>query len=230
MNPSTLVQPPPGLSPSAKTQRRSRRWLPYVGALLLAALITAGLWPKPVPVETARAVLGPLRVMVSEEGKTRVKQRYLVSAPVTGFLRRIPFKAGAEIQGGQTVLAVIEPVLPALLDARARSLAEARRDTAAANLTEAREKLARDAATASAHDLAYRLARLAEYEGHLFVLTEVVRLIEAGKADQLDAWLMMHATRGAEDSWSGRTNDAARSRFDGVLAAIRKVSETLAER
>ena len=104
------------------------------------------------------------------------------------------------------------------------------RDTAAANLKEARESLARDAATASAHDLAYRLARLAEYEGHLFVLTEVVRLIETGKADQLDAWLMMHATRGAEDSWSGRTNDAARSRFDGVLAAIRKVSETLAER
>ena len=104
------------------------------------------------------------------------------------------------------------------------------RDTAAANLNEARESLARDAATASAHDLAYRLARLAEYEGHLFVLTGVVRLIEAGKADQLDAWLMMNATRGAEDSWSGRTNDAARSRFDGVLAAIRKVSETLAER
>jgi hypothetical protein len=102
------------------------------------------------------------------------------------------------------------------------------RDTAAANLKEAREKLARDAATSSAHDLAYGLARLAEYEGHLFVLTEVVRLIEADKADQLNAWLMMHATRGAEDSWSGRTNDAARSRFDGVLAAIRKVSETLA--
>ena len=54
--------------------------------------------------------------------------------------------------------------------------------------------------------------------------------MDEGKADQLNAWLMMHATRGAEDSWSGRTNDAARSRFDGVLAAIRKVSETLTER
>ena len=104
------------------------------------------------------------------------------------------------------------------------------RETAAANLKEAREKLARDAATSSAHDLAYGLARLAEYEGHLFILTEVVRLIKADKADQLNAWLMMHATRGAEDSWSGRTNDAARSRFDGVLAAIRKVSESLTER
>ncbi len=74
------------------------------------------------------------------------------------------------------------------------------------------------------------LARLAEHEGQLLVLTEAVRLMDEGKADQLNAWLMMHATRGAEDSWSGRTNDAARSRFDGVLAAIRKVSETLTER
>jgi hypothetical protein len=104
------------------------------------------------------------------------------------------------------------------------------RDTAASNLKEAREKLARDAANSSAHDLAYGLARHAEYEGHLFVLTEVLRLIEAGRSDQLNAWMMMHATRGAEDSWSGRTNDSARSRFDGVLAVIRKVSETITER
>ena len=102
------------------------------------------------------------------------------------------------------------------------------RDNAAENLKEAREKLARDAANSTAHDLAYGLARLAEYEGQLFVLAEVVRLAEAGKDGQVNDWLMMHATRGAEDSWSGRTNDAARSRFDGVRAAIRKVSETIA--
>jgi hypothetical protein len=103
------------------------------------------------------------------------------------------------------------------------------RDTATENLKEARAKLALDAATSNSHDLAYVLARLAEHEGHLFVFAEIIRLIEDGKADQVNAWLMMHATRGAEDSWSGRTNDAARSRFDGILAAIRKVSETIAD-
>ena len=123
-----------------------------------------------------------------------------------------------------------QPSGPLPMNANATNRLIRHRDTAAANLKEAREKLARDAANSSAHDLAYGLARLAEYEGHLFVLTEVVRLIEADKADQLNAWLMMHATRGGEDSWSGRTNDAARSRFDGVLAAIRKVSETITER
>ncbi len=116
----------------------SRRWLPYIGAVLLASLIGAGLWPKPVPVETAKAVAGTLRATVNEEGKTRIKQRYLVSAPVTGQLRRIPFKAGAEVVASRTTVAVIDPVAPTLLDIRTRTAAEARRDTAAANVEKSR--------------------------------------------------------------------------------------------
>ena len=120
------------------TNRHTRRWLPYAGAVLLVALIAAGLWPRPVPVETARVAVGSLRATVNEEGKTRIKQRYVVSAPVTGQLRRIPFKAGAEVRAGETVVAVIEPVSPTLLDARTRTAAEAKRDTAVANLEKAR--------------------------------------------------------------------------------------------
>lgn len=118
--------------------RHSRRWLPWLGAVVLVALIAAGLWPKPEPVETTRATVGTLRATVNEEGRTRIRQRYLVCAPVAGQLRRLPFKAGAEIQADQTVLAVIDPLSPALLDARARALAEARRDTAAASVEKAR--------------------------------------------------------------------------------------------
>ena len=120
-------------------RRRPKRWLPWFGAALLVALIVFGLMPRPLPVETARVTLGALRATVNEEGKTRIKQRYVLSAPVTGHLRRIPFKAGAEVEAGKTVLAVIDPVSPAMLDARDRALAEARRDTAAANLERARE-------------------------------------------------------------------------------------------
>jgi len=101
------------------------------------------------------------------------------------------------------------------------------RDTAARNLDEARGKLAADAATRDAHHLAFALDRLAGCEGRLFVLGNVLRLLDGGNAGQVRAFLLMHATRGAEDSWSGRTNDAVRSRFDGVLAAVREVSETL---
>ena len=119
-------------------QRHTRRWLPYAGAVVLVALITAGLWPRPIPVEMARAAVGTLRATVNEEGKTRIKQRYLVTAPVAGQLRRIPFKAGAEVQLGETVLAIIDPLSPTLLDIRTRTAAEAKRDTAAANVEKAR--------------------------------------------------------------------------------------------
>src|SRR5262252_1734172 len=119
-------------------KHRVRRWLPYAGLVVLAGLIGAGFWPQPVPVETVTVTPGKLRTTVNEEGKTRIKQRYSISAPVTGQLRRIPYKAGAEVQAGETVLAVIDPLPPTLLDARARLMAEARRDTAAANLEKAR--------------------------------------------------------------------------------------------
>ena len=132
------VPTPPSPARRAPANRHIRRWLPYAGAVVLVALIVIGLWPQPVPVETARVIRGTLRATVNEEGKTRIKQRYMISAPVTGQLRRIPFKAGAEVRAGQTVVAVIDPLSPAMLDARTRALAEARRDTAAANLEKSR--------------------------------------------------------------------------------------------
>lgn len=135
--------PTPSPAPAAvrrNHQRRPKRWLPWLGAAVLLALIIIGFMPRPIPVEITRVTQGRLRATVNEEGKTRIKQRYVLSAPVTGHLRRIPFKAGAEVEAGKTVLAVIDPVAPAMLDARNRALAEARRDTAAANLDKAREQ------------------------------------------------------------------------------------------
>ena len=136
MNP--IEQTAPVTARPSQNNRHTRRWLPYAGAFVLLGLIVAGLWPQPVPVETARASVGTLRATVNEEGKTRIKQRYVISAPVTGQLRRTPFKAGAEVVAGQTVLAVIDPIASTLLDARARASAEARRDAASANFEKAR--------------------------------------------------------------------------------------------
>ena len=126
-------------APRRNNNHRSKRWLPWLGAFVLVALIVIGFLPQPIPVETGHVTEGTLRATVNEEGKTRIKQRYVVSAPVAGHLRRIPFKAGTEVIAGKTVLAVIDPVAPAMLDARNRALAEARRDAASANLDKARE-------------------------------------------------------------------------------------------
>jgi HlyD family secretion protein len=126
--------PPPALSP----RKHTRRWLPYAGAAVLILLLGLGLRPQPAPVETARAGFGPLRATVSEEGKTRIRQRYVVSAPVSGLLRRIPYKPGAEIVAGETIVAVIDPLPASPLDARNRALAQARRDSTLALLEKSR--------------------------------------------------------------------------------------------
>lgn len=101
------------------------RSLPWLGVLLLLGLIAWGLWPRPVIVETGTAARGPLTVRVSEEGKTRVRNRYVVAAPVAGKMRRVPLKPGDDVKAGETVLTAIEPVAPPLLDPRARLQAEA---------------------------------------------------------------------------------------------------------
>lgn len=124
--------------PASPANHRSRRWIPYAGTLILLALIVAGLWPKASPVETARATLGPLRTAITEEGKTRIRQRFVVSAPVAGHLRRIALKVGDAVEAGRTVVAVVDPISSTMLDARGRASADARRDAARANLEKAR--------------------------------------------------------------------------------------------
>ena len=127
---------------------------------MLVALIVAGLWPRPIQVETATAARGPLVVTVDEEGMTRVRNRYVVSAPVAGHLRRIDWKAGAEVEAGQTVLAVIEGGESDFLDARAQAQARARANAAAA----ARDAAAaqRERAAAAAKMFTADFARLRE--------------------------------------------------------------------
>ena len=108
---------------AAPTKRR-RSWLPVVGVVVLVALIVAGLWPRALPVEVATATRGSLQVTVDEEGQTRVRNRYVVASPAGGHLRRVELKAGAVVEAGVTVLAVLETGGADLLDAR--SLAQAR--------------------------------------------------------------------------------------------------------
>jgi HlyD family secretion protein len=93
--------------------------------LLLLALIAWGLWPKPIVIETGVAARSPLTVRVSEEGKTRVRNRYVIAAPVAGKMRRLPLKPGDAVVAGKTLLTTIEPVAAPLLDPRARMQAEA---------------------------------------------------------------------------------------------------------
>jgi HlyD family secretion protein len=107
----------------------------------LLALSGYGLKPKPIPVETAEVTRGPLTVHVVEEGKTRIRNRYIVAAPVAGKMRRVSFKAGDEVKAVETLLTVIEPGLAPLLDARTQAQSEARVQGAEAARSRADESL-----------------------------------------------------------------------------------------
>ncbi len=128
-------------------QRRRKGWRYVVGAALVA-LIVAGLWPSPLPVETAEVERGDLVVTVNEEGVTQVRHRYVVSSPVSGQLRRIDLKPGAVVEAGRTVLAVLEPASGDILDARSRAQAEARVRAAESQVAQAEANRDRAAAAA----------------------------------------------------------------------------------
>ncbi|MEQ1750509.1 MAG: HlyD family efflux transporter periplasmic adaptor subunit [Prosthecobacter sp.] len=103
--------------------RKLLLWSFFIG---LIGFVAYGLKAKPIPVETAAVMRGPLTVSVLEEGKTRIRNRYVVAAPVSGNMRRVTLKAGDEVKANETVLTLIEPGLAPLLDARSQAQAEAR--------------------------------------------------------------------------------------------------------
>ena len=111
------------------TKRNLSRWikrvlLALVGLGLLALIVVAWL-PKPVVVETAVSEKGKLVVTVDEDGRSRVKDRYVISAPLTGNVARIELRPGDTVQQGQ-VLARLVPLTAPLLDARSKKEAQAR--------------------------------------------------------------------------------------------------------
>lgn len=143
-------------------QLRRKIMLMTVGATVLLSLVY-GFMPKPVPVDVVIAKRGPLRVTVEEEGRTRVKDRFVLSAPVSGYLRRIRLDVGNPVNRGQRV-ALLEPLRSTVLDPRSRAEAEATVAAAQAGLIAAEEK--ENAATADAEYAKVRLERNRKlYEG-----------------------------------------------------------------
>jgi HlyD family secretion protein len=132
--------------------RPVRRTITYVVAVaVLGAALAWAFWPRAVPVDVATVVRGPMRVTVDEDGRTRIKERYVVSAPLAGRTLRTQLHPGDPVAAGRTVVAAIEPTDPALLDVRAQAEAEARLNAATAARDQAVPRLERARA---AHDYA----------------------------------------------------------------------------
>ncbi|MBP6013430.1 MAG: HlyD family efflux transporter periplasmic adaptor subunit [Alphaproteobacteria bacterium] len=131
-------------------------WPAAIGIVLILALAYA-YWPRPIPVDIVKVTKGEMLVAVEDDGVTRVKEAYVISAPIAGRVLRIETHVGDDIEAGKTVIAQMLPADPVLWDARTRreleftaSAARAARDLAAAAITasvaratEARQELAR---------------------------------------------------------------------------------------
>lgn len=93
--------------------------------LVLAAFVYAFI-PAPVAVETRAVLRGSLQVTVDDDGKTRIKEKYVISSPLSGRLSRVQLHAGDGVRAGDTILTTLDPTAPTLLDARARAETGAR--------------------------------------------------------------------------------------------------------
>jgi HlyD family secretion protein len=88
--------------------------------LVVAAIVAVAVWPQSMEVAVVRAERGPMQVTVDEDGETRVRDRFLVTAPVSGRVQRIEIEPGDQVVRGKTVLARITPAESPLLDPRTR--------------------------------------------------------------------------------------------------------------
>ena len=119
----------------------------YGGAtvLVLAALVAWAFAPRPIGVEVATVAQGRFEAGIDEDAKTRLRDRYSVSAPLAGRLERIALREGDTVQAGE-VLARLTPALPALLDERSLREQQARVDAAQARVQAAGARLERSQA------------------------------------------------------------------------------------
>jgi HlyD family secretion protein len=163
-------------------QRRSRRvrvfWI--AAAVVVLAAIVISLLPDAIEADIVRVDRGDVRVEVVDEGRTRMHDVYVISAPVTGRVLRVDVEPGDEVAAGE-VIARMSRAAAGFLDTRSAMQARA-----AVNSAEAQ-------ARSAAADLA-----LAEREHSRNIELSARKLISQAVLDQSEARL--HAARAARDA------------------------------
>jgi len=137
--------------------------------IIIAVVVLAtvyGFLPKTQQVDIVNVARGPLQVTIEEEGRTRLKDRFIISAPIAGYMRRIDKKVGDPVKKGQTVV-VLEPLRSQSLDPRSRAEAEVTVSAAEASLNAAIEK--ERATTADADYIEKRLERISNLYSKAYV-------------------------------------------------------------
>jgi HlyD family secretion protein len=167
-----------------KLNKTTWAWI-TAGAAAAAALAWA-FSPRPIEVEIAAVKQGRFEQAIEEDGRTRLKERYTVSAPVAARLDRIALREGDSVSAGDTV-AVLTPVMSAMVDERSGREATARLKAAAASVDRAAARVAR--ARISLQEARLELDRSEKLAGDGFIAPsrlDAVRLAVAGAQRELE--------------------------------------------
>ena len=122
--------------------KKTTGWKWAIAILLLAVggwFVYRSMQPQ-LLVDAAMVDRGPMEAWIDEDGKTRLQDRYIVSAPLSGNLVRIQLREADPVEAGKTTLATIHPAAPGLLDVRERRQAEARRTAASLAVDQSRSR------------------------------------------------------------------------------------------
>lgn len=160
-------------------RKLSRKLLYLLLALSAVAGLVYAFIPGPVAVDIAVVTRGPMRVTVDEDGRTRIKERYVITAPLAGHMQRVELHPGDAVLPGKTVLTSLLPNDPALLDARALAEAQARLRAAQAGVQQAE-------ATQLRTKEAYELAKHVFDRAKNLVLTEAMAKENFEQAEHLE--------------------------------------------
>lgn len=132
-SPSELITLVRERIPTKPPKLARAQWI-WIGAGAALALLLVWLaWPRAQAVDLAVVDRGPVRTEVVDEGRTRIHDVFVISAPVSGELQRVELEPGDIVEPGQ-IIATISPADPALLDARVAAEANAAVNAAQAAL------------------------------------------------------------------------------------------------
>ena len=164
------------------------------GGVAMVAALAWALWPQPTAVDMAAVTRGPMQVTIAAEGMTRVREPYAITAPITGTVERAAVSAGDPVTRGETLLAVIRPADPALMDARSRAQAVAAVTEAEAALALADTNLRRTISSLSQSQTDLDRARALAAAG-----TISLRALEMAEAAFTSATQALAAARSERD-------------------------------
>lgn len=216
------------------------QWRRRIAFFVIAAAVVAGLYSgfrtQPVAVDSGVAMRGPLRVTIQQEGRTRVVDRYVVSAPVDAYARRVELDAGDTVKRGDA-LAYLEPPRAEMLDVRRNAEALARVEAAQDNLNAAEHnaQVARSSAELAQKELArakaLRTGKYVSAEAEDRAAAEAERTASALRSAEFAAATARHALEAERTAleYSGKAGVRkaviVRSPVNGRVLKIPRISE-----